>query len=146
MVIPLDCFKIINILEEFKMSKIIEELYYTKNDEWLKIEGGNIGIMGITDYAQDQLGDIVYVEEIKKGNNINKGDVISTVESVKAVSDVYSPISGEIIEVNQDIIEDPSTINKDAFGKGWFAKIKIDKPEELDDLMSASEYSEYRKE
>jgi len=126
-------------------NKIIEELYYSKNDEWIKVEN-DIGTIGITDYAQDQLGDIVYVEEIKKGTNLNKGDVISTVESVKAVSDVYSPISGEIIEVNQAIIEDPSIINKDPFGKGWFAKIKMDQPEELDELMSASEYSEYRKE
>jgi len=126
-------------------NKIIEELYYSKNDEWVKVEN-NIGTIGITDYAQDQLGDIVYVEEIKKVTNLNKGDVVSTVESVKAVSDVYSPISGEIIEVNQDIIEDPSIINKDPFGKGWFAKIKMDKLEELDELMSASEYSEYRKE
>jgi glycine cleavage system H protein len=126
-------------------NKIIQGLHYSKNDEWIKVEN-DIGTIGITDYAQDQLGDIVYVEEIKKGTNLNKGDVISTVESVKAVSDVYSPISGEIIEVNQDIIEDPSIINKDPFGKGWFAKIKIDKPEELDELMSASEYSEYRKE
>ncbi|MFW5872876.1 MAG: glycine cleavage system protein GcvH [bacterium] len=125
--------------------KIIKEMYYSKNDEWVKVEN-NIGTIGITDYAQDQLGDIVYVEEIKKGTSLNKGDVVSTVESVKAVSDVYSPISGEIIEVNQDIIEDPSIINKDPFGKGWFAKIKMDKLEELDELMSASEYSEYRKE
>ena len=126
-------------------NKIIEELYYSKNDEWIKVEN-DVGTIGITDYAQDQLGDIVYVEEIKKGTNLNKGDVISTVESVKAVSDVYSPISGEIVEVNQDIIEDPSIINKDPFGQGWFAKIKMDKPEDLDELMSASEYSEYRKE
>ena len=126
-------------------NKIIEELYYSKNDEWIKVEN-DIGTIGITDYAQEQLGDIVYVEEIKKGTNLNKGDVISTVESVKAVSDVYSPISGEIVEVNQDIIEDPSIINKDPFGQGWFAKIKMDKPEDLDELMSASEYSEYRKE
>jgi len=126
-------------------SKIIEELYYSKNDEWIKVEN-DVGTIGITDYAQEQLGDIVYVEEIKKGTNLNKGDVISTVESVKAVSDVYSPISGEIVEVNQDIIEDPSIINKDPFGQGWFAKIKMDKPEDLDELMSASEYSEYRKE
>ena len=126
-------------------NKIIEELYYSKNDEWIKVEN-DIAIIGITDYAQDQLGDIVYVEEIKKGTNLHKGDVISTIESVKAVSDVYSPISGEIIEVNQDIIEDSSIINKDPFGKGWFAKIKMDQPKELDELMSASEYSEYRKE
>jgi len=126
-------------------NKVIEELYYSKNDEWLKVES-DIGTIGITDYAQDQLGDIVYVEAIKKGLTLNKGDVITTVESVKAVSDVYTPISGEIIEVNQNIVDEPSLINQDPFGKGWFAKIKMDKPEEVDELMSASEYTDYRKE
>ncbi|MDD2353631.1 MAG: glycine cleavage system protein GcvH [Atribacterota bacterium] len=126
-------------------NKTIEGLYYSKNDEWVKKEG-EIAIVGITDYAQDQLGDIVYVEEIKKGVSINKGDVLSTVESVKAVSDVYSPVTGEILETNHDIMDDPSIINKEPFDKGWFAKIKISKPEELNEMMSASEYSEYHKE
>ncbi len=125
--------------------KVIEGLYYSKSDEWLKVEN-SIGIMGITDYAQDQLGDIVYVEEIKKGAKINKGELLTTVESVKAVSDVYSPVSGEIIEVNQNIINEPSLINKDPYGEGWFAKIKINNPEEIKELMNASDYSEYRKE
>ena len=125
--------------------KVIEGLYYSKSDEWLKVEN-SIGIMGITDYAQDQLGDIVYVEEIKKGTKINKGELLTTVESVKAVSDVYSPVSGEIIEVNQNIINEPSLINKDPYGEGWFAKIKINNPEEIKELMNASDYSEYRKE
>ena len=126
-------------------NKTIEGLYYSKNDEWVKKEG-EIAIVGITDYAQDQLGDIVYVEEIKKGVSINKGDVLSTVESVKAVSDVYSPVTGEILETNHDIMDDPSIINKEPYDKGWFAKIKISKPEELNEMMSASEYSEYHKE
>ncbi len=126
-------------------SKIIEDLYYSKNDEWLKLENG-IGIIGITDYAQDQLGDIVYVENIKKGEIVSKGDVLTTVESVKAVSDVYSPISGEIVEINQNIVDEPSIINQDPYGKGWFARIKMDNSEETDDLMNASEYSDYRKE
>jgi len=125
--------------------KIIEDLYYSKNDEWLKIESG-IGTIGVTDYAQDQLGDIVYIENIKKGDTISKGDVLTTVESVKAVSDVYSPVSGEIVEINQDVVDDPSIINQDPYGKGWFAKIKMDKPEETDELMDASEYTDYRKE
>ncbi|MDD5497007.1 MAG: glycine cleavage system protein GcvH [Atribacterota bacterium] len=125
--------------------KVIEGLYYSKSDEWLKVEN-SIGIMGITDYAQDQLGDIVYVEEIKKGAKLNKGELLTTVESVKAVSDVYSPVSGEIIEVNQNIINEPSLINKDPYGEGWFAKIKINNPEEIKELMNASDYSEYRKE
>jgi len=125
--------------------KVIEGLYYSKSDEWLKVEN-SIGIMGITDYAQDQLGDIVYVEEIKKGAKLNKGELLTTVESVKAVSDIYSPVSGEIIEVNQNIINEPSLINKDPYGEGWFAKIKINNPEEIKELMNASDYSEYRKE
>ena len=126
-------------------SKDIEDLYYSKNDEWLKIED-DIGTIGITDYAQDQLGDIVYVEEIKKGITVNKDDVLTTVESVKAVSDVYSSVSGGIIEVNQNIFDEPSLINQDPYGKGWFAKIKIDKPEEVEGLMSASKYADFRKE
>ncbi len=125
--------------------KVIEGLYYTKSDEWLKVEN-SIGTIGITDYAQEQLGDIVYVEEIKKGAKLNKGELLTTVESVKAVSDVYSPVSGEIFEVNQNIIREPSLINKDPYGEGWFAKIKINNPEEIKELMNASDYSEYRKE
>jgi len=126
-------------------SKIIEDLNYSKNDEWLKIED-DIGTIGITDYAQDQLGDIVYVEEIKKGITVNKDDVLTTVESVKAVSDVYSSVSGEIIEINQNIFDEPSLINQDPYGKGWFAKIKMAKPEEVEGLMSASKYADFRKE
>jgi glycine cleavage system H protein len=127
-------------------NKVNEDLYYSKNDEWLKVEN-DIGTIGITDYAQDQLGDIVYVEEMKKGTVLHKGDVLTTVESVKAVSDVYSPVSGEIIEINQNIVDEPSLINQDPYNKGWFAKIKMDKPEEeIDELMSASDYTEFRKE
>lgn len=126
-------------------SYVKEDLYYSKNDEWLKVEN-QIGTIGITDYAQDQLGDIVYVEEMKKGTMIHKGDVLTTVESVKAVSDVYSLISGEIIEVNQAMIDEPSMVNQDPYGKGWFAKIKMDRPEEVNDLLSASDYTDYRKE
>lgn len=128
------------------MSKIIENLYYSKNDEWLKDEGNNIMVIGITDYAQDQLGDIVYVEEIKNGTKVSKGDVLTTVESVKAVSDVYSPISGEIVEVNQKVIDEPSTLNQDPYGEGWFAKIKIINPDEIKELMTSSEYNDFRKE
>ncbi len=128
------------------MSKIVENLYYTKNDEWLKVEKDNIGIIGITDYAQDQLGDIVYIEEIKKGAMINKGDVLTTVESVKAVSDVYSPVSGEILDVNQKVIDEPSIINQNPFETGWLAKIKMNNPEEIKELMTSIDYTEFRKE
>jgi glycine cleavage system H protein len=126
-------------------NKVLEGLLYTKNDEWLKVEDDSIGVIGITDYAQDQLGDIVYVEEIKKGTVVNQGDIVTTVESVKAVAEVYSPISGEVIEVNHSIIDEPSQINEDSYGKGWFVKIKMSKPEETKGLMSASDYGDYRK-
>ena len=125
--------------------KVIENLYYAKSDEWLKVEGA-IGTIGISDYAQDQLGDIVYVEKIEKGKKIKQGEPLTTIESVKAVSDVYAPVSGEIIEVNEKLSDDASLINKDPYGAGWIAKIKIDHPEELKNLMSAQECSEYRKE
>jgi len=124
---------------------VIENLYYTKSDEWLKVED-NIGTIGITDYAQDQLGDIVYLEKVEKGKKLEQGNTLTTIESVKAVSDVNTPVAGEIIEVNEKIIEDASIINKDPYGGGWIAKIKIDNKDELKDLLGAKEYSEYRKE
>ncbi len=125
--------------------KVIEGLYYTKNDEWIKVEG-DIGTVGITDYAQDKLGDIVYLEDIEKGKKIKAGETLTTIESVKAASDIYAPVSGEVIEVNSEVIKEPSIINKDPYGKGWIAKIKIENPDELKELMKAEEYSNYRKE
>jgi len=124
---------------------VIENLYYTKSDEWLKAED-DIGTIGVTDYAQDQLGDIVYLEKIGKGKKLKQGENLTTIESVKAVSDVNAPVAGEIIEVNEKLLDDASIINKDPYGEGWIAKIKIENKDELKDLMSAQEYSEYRKE
>jgi len=126
-------------------NKIIDNLFYTKTDEWLKVDN-DLGIVGISDYAQDQLGDIVYLEEIEIGKKINQGAVLTTIESVKAVSDMNSPVSGEVVEVNQKVFEDNSIINQDPYGKGWIVKIKITNNEEIKSLMSAQEYSEYRKE
>ena len=126
-------------------NKVIENLYYTKSDEWLKAED-DIGTIGVTDYAQDQLGDIVYLEKVDKGKRLKQGENLTTIESVKAVSDVKIPVTGEVIEANLKVIEDASIINKDAYGEGWIAKIKIDNKDELKNLMSAQEYSEYRKE
>jgi glycine cleavage system H protein len=124
---------------------VIEDLYYTKSDEWLKVED-SIGTMGITDYAQDQLGDIVYLEKIEKGKNLKQNETLTTIESVKAVSDIKTPVSGEVTEVNIKVIEDASIINKEPYIEGWIAKIKIENKNELKNLMSAQEYSEYRKE
>lgn len=125
--------------------KVIDGLYYTKNDEWIKVEG-DIGTVGITDYAQDKLGDIVYLEDIEKGKKIKAGETLTTIESVKAASDIYAPVSGEVIEVNSEVIKEPSIINKDPYEQGWIAKLKIENPDELKELMNAEEYSNYRKE
>lgn len=126
-------------------NKVIENLYYTKSEEWLKVED-DIGTIGITDYAQDQLGDIVYLEKVEKGGKLKQDETFTTIESVKAVSDVKTPVAGEVTEANAKIIEDASIINKDPYGEGWIAKIKIENKDELKNLMSAQEYSEYRKE
>jgi glycine cleavage system H protein len=126
-------------------NKVIKNLYYTKSDEWLEVKN-DIGTVGITDYAQDQLGDIVYLEKIKKGKKLKQGEALTTIESVKAVSDVNTPVTGEVIEVNEKVIEDASIINKDPYGEGWIAKINIDNKDELKNLMNDKEYSEYRKE
>lgn len=132
--------------EIYQMSnKVIENLYYAKSDEWLKVED-SIGTIGITDYAQDQLGDIVYLEKIEKGKKLKQDETLTTIESVKAVSDVKTPVTGEVTEVNIKVIEDASIINKEPYNEGWLAKIKIENKDELNNLMSAQEYSEYRKE
>ena len=132
--------------EKYKMTnKVIENLYYTKSDEWLKVED-SIGTIGITDYAQDQLGDIVYLEKVEKGGKLKQGETLTTIESVKAVSDVKTPVTGEVVEVNVKVIEDASIINKEPYVKGWIAKIKMDNEDELKNLMNDQEYSEYRKE
>ncbi len=125
-------------------NKVLEGLLYSKNDEWLKVED-NLVTIGITDYAQDQLGDIVYIEEIKENVSLKQGDVITTIESVKAVAEVYTPVSGEVVEVNTSIMEEPAQVNEDPYGKGWLAKIKMDNPEEIKELMSSSDYIEHRK-
>lgn len=126
-------------------NKVIENLYYSKSDEWLKVED-SIGTIGITEYAQDQLGDIVYLEKIEKGKKLKQNETLTTIESVKAVSDIKTPVTGEVIEVNIKVIKDASIINKEPYIEGWIAKIKIENKDELKNLMTAQEYSEYRKE
>ena len=121
--------------------KVPEELKYTEEHEWVKVEG-DIAIVGITDFAQNELSDIVYVELPEVGKNIKKGDVIATVEAVKTVADVYSPVSGEIIEVNEKLKDEPSIINNDPYGEGWMIKVKLSNPTEVDDLMNADQYKE----
>jgi len=119
--------------------KVPEELKYTEEHEWVKVEG-DIAIVGITDFAQNELSDIVYVELPEVGKNIKKGDVITTVEAVKTVADVYSPVSGEIIEVNEKLKDEPSIINNDPYGEGWIAKVKMENPEEINALLDHTAY------
>jgi glycine cleavage system H protein len=117
------------------------EYKYTKEHEWIHPQG-NTGLVGITNYAQESLGDIVFVELPKVGAQFDKGKSFGTVESVKAVSELYSPASGKVTEVNQDLNQSPETINKDAH-RAWMIKIDLTDPKELDALMSAEEYEAY---
>lgn len=117
---------------------------YTKDHEYIRIDG-DTGIVGITDYAQSQLGDVVYVELPEAGKALEKGGEAAVVESVKAASEVYAPVSGEVLEVNGDLEATPGTINEDPAGAGWFLKLKIADTSELDALMSEEDYEAYVK-
>jgi glycine cleavage system H protein len=114
-------------------------LKFTKDHEWLRIEG-DIATVGITQYAQEQLGDLVFIELPAPGSNFEKGAAAAVVESVKAASDVYAPISGEVTEVNQDIVNDPQMVNSDPLGRGWFFKMKIADASQIETLMDESDY------
>lgn len=121
--------------------KIPSELKYTKDHEWIKVEG-DIATVGITDFAQHELGDIVYVEVETVGETLNKEDVFGTVEAVKTVSDLFIPVSGEILEFNASLEDAPELVNSDPYGEGWMIKLKVTHPEELSHLLSAEQYSE----
>jgi glycine cleavage system H protein len=115
---------------------------YTKEHEWIKIDQ-DIGTVGITDYAKSQLGNLVYIELPKIGKQVQQGKEAAVVESVKAASEIYAPVSGEIIEINQNVIDNPSLIDESPHDKGWFFKIKINNPAECDQLMNEEKYRSY---
>ena len=117
---------------------------YTKDHEYIRVEG-DAGIVGISDYAQAQLGDVVYVELPTVGKTLAKGDEAAVVESVKAASEVYAPVSGEVVEVNSDLEASPGAVNEDAAGRGWFLKIRLTNQGELDELMTEEQYQEFLK-
>jgi glycine cleavage system H protein len=119
-----------------------EDLKYSKEHEWVLVED-NVATVGITDYAQDQLGDIVFVELPAIDDKVSKEDAFGVVESVKAVSDIYAPVSGKVLEVNDDLPDNPEMVNEDAYGDGWMIKIEMNDPDELQELMTAAEYEEY---
>ena len=115
-------------------------LLYTKDHEWLRVEG-NLAYVGVTDFAQGELGDIVFIEVETVGETLNKEEVFGTIEAVKTVSDMFMPVSGEILEVNTALEESPDVVNKDPYGKGWMVKIKITNPSEVSDLLTAEKYT-----
>ena len=120
----------------------MSDIRFTDQHEWVRIDG-DIATIGITDYAQEQLGDVVYVELPEVGKTIEAGDEAAVVESVKAASEVYTPVSGEVIDVNSDIEATPAGVNEDAMGDGWFVKLRMADPSELEKLMDETAYKEF---
>jgi glycine cleavage system H protein len=121
-----------------------DDRFYTKEHEWLKVDG-DVGTVGITDHAQEALGDVVYVELPKVGDKLTGGQTFGTVESVKAVSELFVPASGEVTEVNSGLDDVPETINKDPYGAGWMIRIRFSNKSETSKLMSAAQYDDYTK-
>ena len=122
--------------------KFPADCVYTKEHEWVRVQDG-FAIVGITEYAQKQLGDVVFVELPKVGDTFDTNETFANVESVKAVSEVFSPVAGEITEINAELSESPQLVNDDPYGDGWFVKLKITDAEELKDLLTSEEYSEF---
>ena len=122
------------------MSHIPAELKYAASHEWVRNEGNGIVTIGITEYAQDLLGDMVFVELPNVGENISMGDDVAVVESVKAASDIYAPVSGKVVEINESLEDSPEQINADAYGDGWIFKVKLEDSDELDELLNAEDY------
>ncbi|WDE10654.1 glycine cleavage system protein GcvH [Thalassomonas haliotis] len=123
------------------MSNIPSELKYATSHEWVRNEGDGTVTIGITEHAQELLGDMVFVELPEVGESISTGDDVAVAESVKAASDIYAPVSGEVVEVNEDLEDSPELVNSDAFGDGWMFKVKLDDDSELNDLLDAEGYA-----
>jgi len=121
---------------------IPDNVKYTKDHEWIRIENSSNAVVGITDYAQGELGDIVFVEIETQGEQLDKGEVFGTIEAVKTVSDLFMPASGEITAINEELNDSPELINSDPFGKGWLIKVQLTDVSELDALLDAAQYEE----
>ena len=121
------------------MAKIIEGLYYSESHEYAKVEG-DVATIGITDFAQEQLGNVVYVDVPEEGDEVTSGETFGAVESTKAASDLISPVSGEVVEVNAALEDEPELVNKDSFGEGWIMKVKLSDKSELSALLDAKAY------
>ena len=117
------------------------DLKYTKDHEWVKVEG-DVAVVGVTDFAQSELGDIVFIDVDTEGEDLDKEEVFGSIEAVKTVSDMFMPISGEVMEFNEELSDTPEMVNSDPYGKGWMVKIKMSDASELEDLLSADQYSQ----
>ena len=124
--------------------KVVENLKYTKDHEWLRVDGDE-AFVGVTDFAQSELGDIVFIEVETVGETISKEEIFGTIEAVKTVSDLFMPVTAEVLEFNAALESNPELINKDPYGEGWIVKVKITNPAEIDELLSASKYEELTK-
>ena len=124
------------------MAKTPEDNRYARSHEYIHVEG-DTGTIGITDYAQKELGDVVFVELPQVGTQLEMGDELGSIESVKAVSELFSPVTGEVIEVNETLADKPELVNTDPFGDGWMIRIKVTAPDEVDELMTAEDYDDY---
>jgi glycine cleavage system H protein len=122
--------------------KFPEDCLYTRQHEWVRVAGG-LATVGISDYAQKELGDVVFVELPKVGETFDTNEPFANVESVKAVSEVFCPVAGEIVEINDELVDAPEHVNEDPYGEAWFVKIKMASPEEVEELMDSEEYAEY---
>jgi glycine cleavage system H protein len=120
-----------------------KDLHYTKEHEWVQLDSDHIATVGITDFAQESLGDITFVQLPKEGEEIKKNDPFGVVESVKAVSDLYAPVTGRVVEVNQPLLSAPELLNEDPFHDGWMIKVEVKDESDIEDLMSADEYKDY---
>ncbi|MDZ7787549.1 MAG: glycine cleavage system protein GcvH [Halofilum sp. (in: g-proteobacteria)] len=125
------------------MSEVPSDLKYTRAHEWLRLEDDSVVTIGITDHAQAQLGDLVFVEVPETGSSLGAGDAAAVVESVKAASDVYAPVAGEVVGANEQLDESPELVNNDPFGEGWIYKLRVENPAALDELMSAADYEAF---
>jgi glycine cleavage system H protein len=126
------------------MANVPEDLHYSKDHEWVRVEGDE-AIIGITDYAQNSLGDVVYVELPKAGDEFAANEPFGSVESVKAVSEVFTPVAGAITQINESLADEPETVNSDPYGLGWMIRVKMSHPSEVDSLLTAAEYEDFTK-
>jgi len=126
------------------MANVPEDLHCSKDHEWVRVEGGQ-AIIGITDYAQDSLGDVVYVELPKPGDEFATNESFGSVESVKAVSEVFTPVSGEVAMINESLADEPEKVNSDPYGTGWMIRVRMSNPSEVDSLLTAAEYEDFTK-